>query len=89
MKSEILDLLTSVATAKARGEMTIHIIENWARDHDVDLNVLGRRARRSFSNRLEAAAVSMAQTIARAANVISEAPSAKELEDLDAKWQND
>jgi hypothetical protein len=87
MQSDVLNLLTTIATAKARNENIVGLIEAWAADHDLDLAQLGRRARRSFSNRLEAAAVALSQTIARAANVVSEAPSSKEIKDF--KWQND
>jgi hypothetical protein len=74
MNGEIFDLLTSIAAAKSRGETVAEIVERWASDHQIDLDQLGRRARRSFCNRIEAAALSTAAAVARAAQVISEAP---------------
>jgi hypothetical protein len=81
MKSDVLDLLIAIATAKARNENVVDLIEKWATAHNLDLDPLGRRARRSFSNRLEAAAVAIAAAIARGASIVSEAP-VKELGDF-------
>ena len=72
--SEVFELLQSIAIAKTRGEMVADVVEKWAADHQIDLELLGRRARRSFVNRLEAAAMSMAAALARAASVVAEAP---------------
>jgi hypothetical protein len=74
MRSNVLDLLIAIGKAKAVNGNIIDLIEKWTAANDVDLNQLGRRARRSFHNRLQAAALALAQSIERGCAIVGEAP---------------
>jgi hypothetical protein len=83
MRSEILDLLTTIGTAKAKGVSVAEIVERFAVANGISLDGLGPRRRKSIFNKLDAAAMSLAASIARGAAALNDAPRSH-----DEDWPN-
>jgi hypothetical protein len=78
MENDVLNLLTAIGVAKAKGEPVAEVVERYAADNNLNLEAMGRRARRSVVNRVEAAAMTVPQAIARASAVLGETPKQNE-----------